>query len=99
MAGHASLQGFLPRRGFPFGMALSGKQPAGSEGFGVGCGHGSDLLSPASFSAGRHPVSSSLEGVTRAQHGSVAALLVLAVKDSTGMTPWAARHDPAVHSL
>src|SRR6267143_2576120 len=31
------------------------KPPAGSEGFGVGCGHGSDLLSPASFSAGRHP--------------------------------------------
>jgi hypothetical protein len=37
--------------------ALSGKPPAGSEGFGVGCGHGSDLLSPASFSAGRHPAS------------------------------------------
>jgi hypothetical protein len=38
-----------------FPAALSGKRPAGSEGFGVGCGHGSDLLSPASFSAGRHP--------------------------------------------
>jgi hypothetical protein len=35
--------------------ALSGKPPAGSEGFGVGCWHGSDLLSPASFCAGRHP--------------------------------------------
>jgi hypothetical protein len=44
-------------------------------------------------------LSSSLEGVTRAQHGSVAALLALSVKDSTGMTPWAVRHDPAVHSF
>ena len=35
--------------------ALSGKLPAGSEGLGVGCGHDSDLLSPASFSAGSHP--------------------------------------------
>jgi len=34
---------------------LSGKRAAGSEGFGVGCGHGSDFLSPASFPAGRHP--------------------------------------------
>ena len=37
------------------GRALSGKRPAGSEGFGVGCGYSSDLLSPASFSAGCHP--------------------------------------------
>jgi hypothetical protein len=29
----------------------------------------------------------------------VAALLALSVKDSTGITPWAARHDPAVDSL
>src|SRR6202040_1313817 len=31
------------------------KTAAGSEGFRVGCGYGSDLLSPASLSAGRHP--------------------------------------------
>src|SRR5438552_13457594 len=37
------------------GAALSGKRPAGSERFGVGWGHDSDFLSPASFSAGRHP--------------------------------------------
>jgi len=42
--------------------ALSGKRPAGSEGFGVGCGHGSDLLSPASFS--RRSSSSTLCGCT-----------------------------------
>jgi len=43
-------------------MALPGKPPAGSERFGVGCGHGSDLLSPASFSAGRHQSSTLPEG-------------------------------------
>jgi hypothetical protein len=48
---------------------------------------------------GKITLFSSLEGVTRAQHGSVAALLALSVKDSTGMTPWAVRHDPAVHSF
>ncbi len=35
--------------------ALSGKPLLDRRGFGVGCGYGSDLLSPASFSAGRHP--------------------------------------------
>jgi DDE domain len=35
--------------------ALSGKRPAGSGGFGVGCGHGSDLLSPPPLPAGCHP--------------------------------------------
>src|SRR4029077_3697037 len=39
---------------YPAG-ALSRKRSAASEGFRVGCGHASDLLSPASFSAGRHP--------------------------------------------
>src|ERR1700730_10125155 len=37
------------------GCGIVRKTPAGTEGFGVGCEHGSDLLSPASFSAGRHP--------------------------------------------
>jgi hypothetical protein len=40
-----------------------------------------------------------LGGVSRAQHGSVAALLALSVKGSTGITPWAARHDLSVDSF
>jgi alkanesulfonate monooxygenase SsuD/methylene tetrahydromethanopterin reductase-like flavin-dependent oxidoreductase (luciferase family) len=54
---HASVEGALAHAAASLGIDFDGivRKAAGSEGFGAGWGHGSDLLSSTSFSAGCHP--------------------------------------------